>query len=276
LVEEVIRQYASSFRPTIRVTARLISEVITTRQGIWVGLEMKEIIAQCISLSLIAVMLLGIATYVAPVKAVNINVNQDTFVLSNEGPGYGISALVNAGYGNYSLYDTLLAIRADADPSVSSILTDSFLSALGNCPPSSQIFATQLKEVNSPGATVGISTDGTFLTNGVIVGIINFTILTSGDIIGSTYQGTFPTLDTVVSGVGSFRVVYENLSQTVYNPQSGTNQITPLTALRVNGPLAGMTTTYNVFGILFVPITTTSPSPIASSADSSQNPSQSA
>jgi hypothetical protein len=227
---------------------------------------MKAKIWKFIGFSLIVVMFLGIVAYAYPVKAINVNVNQHTFVLSNEAPGYAISLLVNAGYANYSLYDTLLAIRADADPSVSSILTDAFLSTVGNAPASAQVFTTKLKDVNSQGATIGISTDGTFLTNGVIVGLaVNYTTLTSGDIFGSTYQGKqgITSLDTVVSGAGSFRLVY--------------NSSGPLTSWTVNGPLAGMTTTYNVFGILYEPSSSASQSPSPTSTSTptaASNPTQ--
>jgi hypothetical protein len=208
-------------------------------------------------------MLLSIATFVYPVRAINVYVNQHTFVLSNEASGYAISALVNSGYANYSLYDTLLAIRADADPSVSGILSDAFLSTLGNAPVSSKIFTTQLKDVNSQGATIGINTDGTILTNGVIMGIVNFTTLTNGDIFGSTYQGKqgITSLDTVVSSVGSFQLVYNS---------SGS-----LTSWTINGPLAGMTTIYNIIGILYEPLSSASPSPISTSTPTaSSNPTQ--
>jgi hypothetical protein len=215
---------------------------------------MNAKIGALIGFSLIAIMLLGIIAFAYPVRAVNVDVNQDAFVLSNEAPGYGISALVNAGYGNMNLYQTLVQIADDSNPSVSSILTPQFMQTLRNAPASAQIFTTKLKDVNSQGAAIGVSTDGTFLTNGVIVGLaVNYTTLTSGDIFGSTYQGKpgITSLDTVVSGVGSFRLVY--------------NSSGPLTSWIINGPLEGMTTTYNIFGILYVPSAatnaSTSPSP---------------
>jgi hypothetical protein len=218
---------------------------------------MKGKIAACIGFSLVIVMLFGMTVYVYPAKAVNVNVNQDTFVLSNEAPGYGISELVNAGYGNMNLYQTLVQIADDSNPSVSGILTPQFMQTLKNAPASAQIFTTKLKDVNSQGATIGVSTDGTFLTNGVIVGLGNYTTITSGDIFGSTYQGKqgITSLDTVVSSVGSFRLVY--------------NSSGPLTTWTVNGPLAGMTTTYNIFGILYAPSATASSSPSSSPTSSS-------
>ena len=41
---------------------------------------------------------LAVATLPAAAQ-INVNMNQDTFVLSNEGPGFLIDQLVNAGYG---------------------------------------------------------------------------------------------------------------------------------------------------------------------------------
>jgi hypothetical protein len=208
---------------------------------------MKLAIAKCVGFSFVAIMLLCVVSYAYPLTAskVNVNVNQDTFVLSNEAPGYAISALVNAGYGDDNLYQVLVDIAASTNPSISGILTASFLQTLANAPASSKIFTTQLKDVNSQGATIGINTEGTLLTNGVIVGMGNYTTLTSSDIFGSTYQGKqgVTSLDTAVSSVGSFRLVY--------------NSTGPLTSWTVNGPLAGMTTTYNIFGILYIPSTTT-------------------
>ena len=179
-------------------------------------------------------------------------------MLSNEAPGYGISAMVNAGYGDDNLYQTLVAIRAGANPSTSGILTDNFLKSLEICPDSSQIFTTQLKDVNSPGTAVAISTDGTVRTV---------------SIYGSIYNGAPATLtlDTVVYGAGTFRAIYENTSDTVYSPQFGMNLTTPLTSWSINGPLAGMTTTYNVFGILYDPSPSSSPSPSTTSTPTNQS-----
>ena len=211
--------------------------------------------AKYIGLSLIAVMFLGVVAFACPVSAakIYINVNQDTFVLSNEAPGYAISALVNAGYGDENLYQTLVDISASSNPSISGVLTASFMQNLANAPASSQIFTTHLKDVNSKGISIGVSTDGTVLTKGAVVGIVNFTTLTNGDISGTTYQGKqgITSLDTAVSSVGSFRLVY--------------NSSGPLTSSTVNGPLAGMTTTYNVFGILYEPLSSASPSPTSTS-----------
>jgi hypothetical protein len=193
----------------------------------------------------ITVVFLGLATCVFPANAINVNVNQDSFVLSNEAPGYAISTLVNAGYGDYNLYDVLVAIQADSNPSVAGVITPQFLATLQNCPTGAEIFTIHLKDVNTQGYAVAISTDGSAQT-------VTF--------YGSTYIGTqgSSNLNTVISGAGSFRIVCQS-NQTVYNPQFGMNVTTPLTSLTVNGPLAGMTTTYNVFGILYMPSATVNP-----------------
>jgi hypothetical protein len=240
---------------------------------------MRKKTVRCIGFIFIAIMLLCVVSYSFPINAaakINVNVNQDTFVLSNEAPGYGISSLVSAGYSDDNLYQALVNIVSDTNPSVSSILTTSFLENLKNAPASSEIFAIHLKDVNFQGATIGVSTDSTVLANGVIMGIVNYTIPTNPDILVSTYQGTFPTLNTVVSGAGNFRIVHENTTQTVYNPQTGINQTKPVTSFTIDGPLEGMTTTYNVFGILYSPQTSsTTPTAIPSSTESQQTESTS-
>jgi hypothetical protein len=159
---------------------------------------------------------------------INVNINQDTFVLSNEGGGL-ISQMVAAGYGNDNLYEALLAIRADADPSTSGIITDAFLTNLANAPASSEIFTTKLKDVNSHGVSVSISTDGTARYD---------------DVEGRTYYGTFPTLVSNISGVG------------LTNFTHSTDSAAPLNAMIVDGPLAGMTTTYNAFAVAWASSTT--------------------
>jgi len=197
-------------------------------------MKMRTTRAKVVSLTLIATILLSMTVLISPAKAINVTVNQDTFVLSNEAPGYGISALVNAGYGDYNLYQTLVTIQGSTDPSVSGILTDEFLATLQNAPASSQIFTTHLKDVNSQGTAIAINTDGTFQTV---------------SIFGSAYYGDprLTRLSTDVEGVGKFIMVF--------------NSTGIVTSWTINGPLAGMTTTYNVFGIFYVPSTSQTPTP---------------
>ena len=161
--------------------------------------------------------------HAAAVAQINVNMNQDTFVLSNEGPGFLIDQLVNAGYGNLNLYQALSQITADTNPSVSGILTPAFLQNLRDAPAGSQIFTTQLKDVTSQGVSVSISTDGTVRYD---------------DITGRPYYDDgAPTLSSAISGVGRGLFTHSSDSQT------------PLNAIVVQGPLAGMTTTYSVFGV---------------------------
>lgn len=79
-----------------------------------------------------------------------------TFVLSNEGGGYLIDELINAGYGNKSLYDTLVALQATSG----GVISDAFLATLRQCPAGSEIFTAALSNfsVNHP---ICINTDGT-------------------------------------------------------------------------------------------------------------------
>jgi len=88
---------------------------------------------------------------------------QNTFVISDEEPGNLLSRLKNAGYGNYNLYQTLLQMQADANPSVAGIITPAFLNTLANCPTGSQIFTTKLNEFSSDNS-LAVSTDGTVQT----------------------------------------------------------------------------------------------------------------
>ena len=150
-----------------------------------------------------------------------VTTNQDTFILSNEGPGYLITTLVNNGYGAYNLYQTLLAIRADADPSTSGIITDKFLSELRTNSASSQIFTILLSSLNSSGVSLAVSTDGTVLTT---------------NIFGATYYGQSGTSNLVadISGVGIGNFTYATTSS-------------PLTSWTTT--VGGTTTTYNVFAV---------------------------
>jgi hypothetical protein len=83
----------------------------------------------------------------------------NTFILSDEGAGL-INRLVNAGYGEFNLYQSLVAIQTDTDPSVAGIITYQFLMTLAGCPVNSPIFTTQLKNIPA-GSSVAISTDCT-------------------------------------------------------------------------------------------------------------------
>lgn len=159
--------------------------------------------------------------------AQRINVNQDTFVLSNEAPGYLITMLVNAGYGDLNLYQTLVQIRNDTNPSVDGLLTPAFMLTLRNCPAGAEIFTTRLKDTLAYGISVSISTDGSVRYD---------------DIEGRTYTGSYPTLRSNISAVSSAAFVHS------------TDPNKPLNATVWQGPLAGMTTTYNAFCVAWGPV----------------------
>jgi hypothetical protein len=141
-------------------------------------------------------------------------------VLSDEGAGF-IAMLLNAGYGEYSLYDASVAIQTLSDPSVAGIITDAFLETLASCPASSQIFTTRLKNVPASGA-VAISDDGT----SQLV-----------DLRGASYlvQPGTATLKSVISGVGTALFTY------------ATDPNVPLTTFNAGG------TAYHVFAVAWAP-----------------------
>jgi len=161
-----------------------------------------------------------LATSIVSASA-QITTNQDTFILSNEGPGYLITKLINAGYGTYNLYQALISIQTVTDPSISGIITDQFLSELRTNSASSQIFTTTLSNANTLGVSVAISTDGTVLTT---------------NIFGATYYGRAGTSNLVadISGVGTGNFTYATASS-------------PLTSWTTT--VGGTTTTYNVFAV---------------------------
>jgi hypothetical protein len=176
------------------------------------------------SFALILSIILIVTVSDLPAKA---QTSAETVVLSNEFPGNSIVKLTNAGYGNDSVYQVLVDIQSASNPSIASAVTPEFLATLENLPASSQIFTTQLVDYDIYNA-IAISTDGTVQT-------VTYT--------GSSYykaQGT-SSLDTQVSGIGSFRAIYSS-SQT------------PLTTFTMGN------TTYNVFAILYTPSTATAAS----------------
>jgi hypothetical protein len=147
------------------------------------------------------------------------NNSQQTFVLSYEG-GF-ITQLVNAGYGSLNLYQILVDIDKETNPSVAGIITPTFLQALQNCPPSSQIFTTTLNSY-SPGVSLAISDDGTVQTT---------------NILGSTYDNGTNTLGSNISGVGFAYFTHTTTS----------SPLTSWTTVSLSDP------TYNVFGIAWMP-----------------------
>jgi len=147
-------------------------------------------------------------------------ISNTTFVLSNEGNNGLITELVNGGWGSGNLYQVLVDIVRETNPSVSGVLTPAFLQALQSCPPSSQIFTTTLSSYNSPGTAIAISTDCTVQTV---------------SISGATYngQGGTTTLVTNISGVGPANFTYSTTA----------SPLTSFTTITEEDP------TYGVFAI---------------------------
>jgi hypothetical protein len=156
------------------------------------------------------------------------NTGYQTFVLSNEGSNGLVSQLIAASYGNDNLYQTLVDIGGNTNPTVSGVLTPAFLTALKNCPPSA-VLTTQLQNVSVGSQGIAVSTDCT-------VQVVN--------ISGATYQGTSGsnTLVSYISGVGTADFTYSTSA-------------TPLTSFSANG------NTYNVFAIAWASSPPATPAP---------------
>jgi len=163
----------------------------------------------------LAGVLLFLFVAICPVWGGSANTSAQTFILSNEGSNGLITQLVNAGYGNYNVYDAVVAIQQNGNPAPVGVLSPAFFLALAANPASSQIFNTTLGNWNSPGTAIAISTDGTVQAVGIF---------------GASYQGAsgITTLVSNIVGVGKAKF----LSGTITSFSSGG-------------------TTYNVFGIAF-------------------------
>jgi hypothetical protein len=172
-----------------------------------------------------------------PARAVTVNQNQDTFVISNEAPGFLITKLINAGHGGDSVYQATLFLASM--PGTGAVLTPAFLNALAICPSSAQIFTTTLTQVLANGISVSISTDGSARFD---------------DVEAIPYAGTFPLIQTGNGTVPNVRIVHS------------TNSAAPLNAMLVQGPLAGMTTTYNAFAVAWALADSPATTPVATPA----------
>lgn len=185
---------------------------------------MKIAKTKLLSFTIILAFILSITVIALPASAQSTSVQ--TVVLSNE--KIAMMKMQNAGLGNYTIYQTLEWLVRESNPSLGNILTSSFLQTLQNTPASSQVLTKQLKDYADWNA-IAISTDGSVRTVAYQ---------------GSSYyskQGT-SSLDTQLSAVGNFRAVYSS-SQT------------PLTTFTAGS------TTYNIFAILYIPATSTTPLP---------------
>ena len=98
-----------------------------------------------------------------PANSGEIGRTLNTLILSDEAPGNLISVLIKTEYGNYNLYQVLLQLQADANPSIAGMITPTFLSALASCPAGSQILSIKLNSFPA-GSSLAISTDGTVQT----------------------------------------------------------------------------------------------------------------
>ncbi|MCX6223908.1 MAG: MBG domain-containing protein [Bacteroidia bacterium] len=86
-----------------------------------------------------------------------------TFVLSNEAPGYLIDHLIEAGYGNSSMYEVLVALK----PTSGGVISDEFLATLASCPAGSEIFTAGLFNFAGLNNPVCVNSDGTLSINAI-------------------------------------------------------------------------------------------------------------
>jgi hypothetical protein len=194
-----------------------------------------------LKLSMSGVVLLSILAplSLSPAYSGETGKTQNTFVLSDEAPGNLFSMLDKAGYGNYNLYQTLLQMQADANPSVAGIITSAFLSALASCPAGSQIFIAKLNDSRSA-SSLAVSTDCT--VQAVNVDAKDYYSKTGASTLLSSISG---------AGVGDINFVHSGIqaSKAEFN--------TPLTSWTAGDA------TYNVFAIAsgFVPAPEVAPTP---------------
>ena len=181
------------------------------------------------------ILVFGITAVALPVNAQSTSVQ--TIVLSNE--QIGLMLLGNKGYVTLSIYDTLVKLQTDSNPSLSSVISSQFLDTLHSLPSSSQIFTKTLGNYEDWNA-IAISTDGSVQT-------VSYQ--------GSTYLNAPGTLklDTQISNVANFRAIYSS-SQT------------PIVSF-TNGD-----TTYNIFAILYLPSDAVTITPTISNPTSTSSP----
>jgi hypothetical protein len=149
-----------------------------------------------------------------------------SFVLSNEAPGQLIGKLIAAGWGNLNLYEALLQIAIDTNPSVFRVLTPAFLQTLQSCAAGSPLWTIRLQNVTG---TVAISDDCSVQTS---------------NLQGRSFSGQpgTTTLATNISGAGPASLVSSTSSS-------------PLTSWTQNVTVGSgtATVTYNAFAILYTP-----------------------
>ena len=124
-------------------------------------------------------------------------------------------------------------------PGAGAVLTPAFLNNLANVPAGAQVFTTTLTQVLANGISVSISTDGTARYD---------------DIEAGPFTGTFPVIQTGNGTVQNVRIVHSTVSTA------------PLNATVIEGPLAGMTTTYNAFAVAWALADSPATTPVATPA----------
>ena len=79
---------------------------------------------------------------------------QTSGIVLAQGPGKLVDSLIAGGYGNDNLYEALLQITSDSNPTVSDVLTPAFLNTLRACPANSVIFTNLLTSYAGSGVVV--------------------------------------------------------------------------------------------------------------------------
>ena len=152
-----------------------------------------------------------------------------TFVLSDEAPAHLIANMVAAGYGNGNVYDALVRIEGNTNPSLAGVITPAFLLSLRSCAAGDQLFTVPLSSLSYSGSAIAVSDDCSVQIRSVQ---------------GSSFNGQPGTtsLATTISGAGPATAVSSTSS-------------TPLTSWTQNVTVGSgtATVTYNDFAILYTP-----------------------
>jgi hypothetical protein len=96
--------------------------------------------------------LIFLAAGLSGMAALPASAQTNGFVIG-EGPGKLVDSLISAGYGGLSLYEAMVQIATETDPSISAITT-TFITKLQSCPANSTIFTTQLSAYAGNGVVI--------------------------------------------------------------------------------------------------------------------------
>jgi len=118
-----------------------------------------------------------------------------TFILSNEGPGFLITKLINAGHGGDSPYQAMQFLASL--PQTGTAIPPAFFTQMQGVPVTSQIFTTTLAQYSSTAGAIAISTDGT----------VQAVSVNSSPYAG---QSGTTTISTGSAAVQNVRMVYSN------------------------------------------------------------------